>query len=176
MQKALESPEILGTLITPVEGFSVLERIVRGRIVGREKELKIAKTMWQIAAAGDGQLLFISGEPGIGKTRLRHEIVTLAEVSGGKALMGANYAEGGAPYGAFKQILREALSLNFEIPYDVLANLLTLNPELQHRYPDLKDTETKDPQTVQQSLLESMVVLCTTLSDRTPLLLVIEDA
>lgn len=176
VQKALESPEILGTLITPVEGFSVLERIVRGRIVGREKELKIAKTMWQIVAAGDGQLLLISGEPGIGKTRLRHEIVTLAEVSGGKALMGANYAEGGAPYGVFKQILREALSLNFEIPYDVLANLLTLNPELQHRYPDLKDTETKDPQTVQQSLLESMVVLCTTLSDRTPLLLVIEDA
>jgi predicted Ser/Thr protein kinase len=176
VREFLESGEILDAKAAPVEEFSVLERIVRGRFVGRENELQIARAMWQKAAAGDGHLLLISGEPGIGKTRLRHEIVTLAEVSGGKALIGANYAESGAPYGAFRQILREALSLNFEIPNDVLANLLTLNPELQHRYPDLPDTEPKDPQIEQQSLFESMVVLCTTLSDRTPLLLVIEDA
>jgi ABC-type oligopeptide transport system substrate-binding subunit/predicted Ser/Thr protein kinase len=176
VQEALESPDILGVIAAPVEGFSVLERIVRGRMVGREVELQEARALWQKAAVGDGQLLLISGEPGIGKTRFRHEIVTLAEVSGGKALMGANYAEGGAPYGAFSQILREAISLVVGLPNDVLANLLTLNPELQHRYPDLMIPEPKDPQTVQQSLFESLVVLCTNLSDRTPLLLVIEDA
>jgi tetratricopeptide (TPR) repeat protein len=176
VREALELPEIFDAITIPVEEFSVLDRIVRGRIVGRENELQIARAMWQKAAAGGEQLLLISGEPGIGKTRLRHEIVTLAEVSGGKALIGANYAEGGAPYGAFKQILREALYLDFELPNDVLANLLTLNPELQHRFPDLPDTEPKDPQTEQQFLFESIVVLCTTLSDRTPLLLVIEDA
>ena len=121
-------------------------------------------------------MLLISGEAGIGKTRLIYEVVTLAEISGGRALIGANYAEGSAPYGAFKQILREALSLDLELPDEVLANLLILNPELQHRYPNLAIHEPKDPQSEQQSLFESLVVLFTTLSDRTPVLLIIEDA
>ena len=176
VKEILESAEILDAQATPIQEFSVLERIVRGRIVGREKELRIARDLWQKAASGDGQLLLISGEAGIGKTRLRHEIVTMAEVSGGKALIGANYSEGSAPYGAYKQILREALSLYVELPNEVLENLLILNPELRHRYPDLTIHEPKDPQTEQQSLFESLVVLFTTLSDRIPLLLIIEDA
>jgi ABC-type oligopeptide transport system substrate-binding subunit/predicted Ser/Thr protein kinase len=176
VKQILESAEILYAPAIPIQEFSVLERIVRGRIVGRGEELQVARAAWQKAAAGDSQLLLISGEAGIGKTRLTYEVVTLAEISGGRALIGANYAEGSAPYGAFKQILRAALSLDLELPDEVLANLLILNPELQHRFPDLSIHEPKDPQSEQQSLFESLVVLFTTLSDRTPTLLIIEDA
>jgi oligopeptide transport system substrate-binding protein len=94
--------------------------------------------------------------------------------------MGASYAEGGAPYGAFKQIIREALRIDFngdfELPRNTLAELLTLTPELQHHFPDLPDLEPTDPQSEQGRLLESMVILCASLSDRAPLLLVLEDA
>ncbi|MFL7892684.1 MAG: ABC transporter substrate-binding protein [Anaerolineales bacterium] len=172
----LGSAEIMEAHATAGEEYSVLERIVRGRIVGREKELKFAGDLWQKTAAGDGQLLLIEGEAGIGKTRFCHDIVTLAEVSGGKALIGANYSEGGAPYGAIKLILRNVLSLDMEFPDEVLANLLVLNPELHYRYPDLKIPEARDPQAEQQSLFENLIVLFTTLADRSPLLLVIEDA
>ena len=44
------------------------------RIVGRERELDVAISCWQKAIAGDGQVLLIEGEAGIGKSRLLHEI------------------------------------------------------------------------------------------------------
>jgi tetratricopeptide (TPR) repeat protein len=66
----LDQPEaevaVLGEL-------SLLDRIVRGRLVGRERELDEATAYWQRAAAGEGHVLLISGEPGIGKTRLARE-------------------------------------------------------------------------------------------------------
>jgi hypothetical protein len=68
---------------------AVLDRIVRGRIVGRDWELARAREMWRKAVSGEGRVLLVSGEPGIGKTRLVRELATQAEVSGGRALLGA---------------------------------------------------------------------------------------
>lgn len=44
------------------------------RIVGRERELGIAFDCWQGALQGQGRVLLIEGEAGIGKSRLLHEI------------------------------------------------------------------------------------------------------
>ena len=41
--------------------------------VGREEELGLLTRRWERARAGDGQLVQIVGEPGIGKSRLLHE-------------------------------------------------------------------------------------------------------
>jgi class 3 adenylate cyclase/tetratricopeptide (TPR) repeat protein len=43
-------------------------------LVGREKELKQALTLLDAVEAGNGRLILISGEPGVGKTRLAQEI------------------------------------------------------------------------------------------------------
>ena len=67
---ALNDPQLLEADAAPAEELSVLERIVRGRMVGRRKEFQQARLLWKKAASGKGQLLLISGEPGIGKTRL----------------------------------------------------------------------------------------------------------
>ncbi|MCJ7537458.1 MAG: serine/threonine-protein kinase, partial [Anaerolineales bacterium] len=107
--KILEAPEIGEVEIAQVEEFSLLDRIVRGRMVGRQRELHQARQLWQNAVSGEGQLLLISGEPGIGKTRLMREIATQAEVSGGQVLVGECQAEGNAPYAPFAQITRRAL-------------------------------------------------------------------
>jgi predicted ATPase/class 3 adenylate cyclase len=39
-------------------------------LIGRESELKVLLNLWDRAAAGQGQIVFIEGEPGIGKSRL----------------------------------------------------------------------------------------------------------
>jgi predicted ATPase/class 3 adenylate cyclase len=44
------------------------------RMVGRESELSLAFDRWQRAIQGEGQVLLIEGEAGIGKSRLLHEI------------------------------------------------------------------------------------------------------
>ncbi|MGB9299858.1 MAG: protein kinase, partial [Anaerolineae bacterium] len=107
--RMLQEPNILDRDAIPAEELSVLERIERGRMVGREQELQEARSLWSRALEGQGQVLLITGEPGIGKSRLVRELVTQAEVSGGQALVGFSYAEGGGPYGSFRQIIREVL-------------------------------------------------------------------
>jgi class 3 adenylate cyclase len=53
--------EALRTAITP--------------LVGREEEIEILMRRWQRAKEGDGQVVLISGEPGIGKSRIAQTVV-----------------------------------------------------------------------------------------------------
>src|SRR6185295_8002696 len=39
-------------------------------LVGREEELGLLRRRWEQAKAGEGQVVLLSGEPGIGKSRL----------------------------------------------------------------------------------------------------------
>ncbi|KPK94044.1 MAG: hypothetical protein AMJ88_06020, partial [Anaerolineae bacterium SM23_ 63] len=174
----LEKPDILAEAPIPEE-LSLLDRIVRGRLVGRERELGEARALWNKAISDEGQTLLISGEPGIGKTRLMREVATHAEVSGGQAIVGECYAEGGAPYGTVGQIIRRAFQRSaedgFNLPDFVMADLLMLSPSLKISYPDIPPNPPLDPQSEQQRLFESVVALCKVLSERAPLLLVVED-
>jgi len=179
--RMLEQPSILDREAVPAEELSLLERIERGRMVGRARELQEARVLWNQARSGQGRMLLISGEPGVGKTRLVRELVTQVEVSAGRALVGASYAEGGAPYAAFGQIIRQALRSDSDDGYDppepVLADLLTLASELRLRYPDLPaNPPLDDPQAEQHRLFRNLLVFFTALNDRAPLLLVLEDA
>ncbi len=177
--QSLETPDILDVEAMPAEELSVLDRIVRGRMVGREAEIQKARELWSKTLAGEGQTLLISGEPGIGKTRLMHEIATHAEVSGGQALIGECHAEGNAPYAAFAQIAHRALRAHagdgLELPNSVLADMLALAPELRADYPQTEANPKLDPEAEQRRLFENMVKFCTILCEQSPLLLVIED-
>jgi tetratricopeptide (TPR) repeat protein/predicted Ser/Thr protein kinase len=174
----LDKPDILEE-IPVIEELSLLDRIVRGRLVGRERELNEARALWNKAIANEGQTLLISGEPGIGKTRLMREVATHAEVSGGQSIVGECYAEGGAPYATVGQIIRRAFRRSaedgFNLPDFVMADLLTLTPSLRASYPDVPPNPTLDPQSEQQRLFESVIALCKALSERAPLLLILED-
>jgi len=187
--RSLDSPELLDTQDLPGEEISVLERIERGRMVGRERELHEARVLWNQALSGQGRTLLIRGEPGIGKTRLVRELVTQAEVTGSRALLGACYAEGGVPYAPFAQILQQALDIgvyeSLNLPEFVLADLFTLAPALRLRFPAATagpsaplrtSPPLDDPRAEQHRLFESLVLLFAALSEQAPLLLVLEDA
>ncbi len=45
----------------------------RTRFVGRERELRLLRECFELTQAGQGQMVVIVGEPGIGKSRLLHE-------------------------------------------------------------------------------------------------------
>jgi ABC-type oligopeptide transport system substrate-binding subunit/serine/threonine protein kinase len=154
-----------------------LDRLVRGRFVGREKELAQAVVLWEKSSAGDGRLLLVSGEPGIGKSRLAKELTTYAEISGGKSLLGMCYAQERRPFGSIAQMVGNSLDNGFhlELPQTVVADLLTLAPELRLRYPDVLSNERLAPEEEQQRLLESLFTWFSALTAEGHLLLVVED-
>jgi tetratricopeptide (TPR) repeat protein len=128
-------------------------------------------------------VLLVTGEPGIGKTRFVHELATLVRVSRANVLRGECYAEGGVPYAPVAQLIREGLAAlgqrgdTFTLPDLVVADLLTLAPDLHARYPGVPPNPPLDPHAEQQRLFESVVALCVALvqATRAPLLLVMED-
>ena len=104
--------------------------------VGRAAELAQVKACLRDPNC---RLLTLVGPGGIGKTRLVRELCTEVQVAGDRVLVGECYAEGGAPYAPFAQILRWAFrdgtgeELAAALPDFVLADLLTLAPSLRLR-------------------------------------------
>ena len=178
--EALQRSDLLDPEARAGQELRVIDRIARGRFIGREQELNEARELWGKAAGGQGQTLLISGEPGIGKTRLMRELATHVEVTGGRTLVGTCYAEGGAPYAPFAQIVRRTLGKGAQnghpLPEFVLADLLSLAPDLKPYYPELSPNPPLEPQAEQQRLFENVVAFCGTLSEESPVLLVLDDA
>ena len=65
--------------------------------VGRDRELAELRAGLDDVGAGQGRLFLLSGEPGIGKTRLAEEISTDASARGMRVVWGRCWEGGGAP-------------------------------------------------------------------------------
>src|SRR5690348_10273660 len=78
--------------------------------VGREHELFELRRGLAEVLGGAGRLFLISGEPGIGKTRLAEELATEARALGARAIWGRCWAGDGAPaYWPWIQVVRSCL-------------------------------------------------------------------
>lgn len=80
----------------------------RKTLVGREYETTYLKKLLDDAILGRGRIVFISGEAGIGKTRLVEELVAYAQDMGVLFIQGrCLYREGTDPYLPFLDALRD---------------------------------------------------------------------
>jgi predicted AAA+ superfamily ATPase len=52
----------------PLRAFDALHATRLTQLVGREEELELLLRRWSKAKAGEGQVVLLSGEPGIGKS------------------------------------------------------------------------------------------------------------
>jgi predicted ATPase len=75
-------------------------------MVGREDELKVTQTFLERARSGQGNTLFISGEAGIGKTRLVEELKQVAQSNGFQILSGNSMYESLTPFMPIQEALR----------------------------------------------------------------------
>jgi ABC-type oligopeptide transport system substrate-binding subunit/class 3 adenylate cyclase len=81
---------------------------VETRLVGRAREIGIGREALEALRAGTGGVLVVSGDPGIGKSRLLLELRSTAERGGIRWLEGrcVSYGES-LPYWPFRDLLRE---------------------------------------------------------------------
>lgn len=176
MVELIENIAHLNLPTRPVDlEMPMLNRLARGRLVGREHELALARSIWSRAVSGQGSALLITGEPGIGKTRLTNEMAARVAVTGGRVIYGVCYAEGGSPYSPFAHMLRETIlqGSSPSLPDYVLDNLSTIAPELAGNVRQ-KDRINR-PASEQEQIFESLAAWITALTQQSPLMLFIDD-
>ena len=77
----------------PTPGSQRTDRV----FVGRQREMAELTAALEDALSGQGRLIMLAGEPGIGKTRTAQELGALAEQRGAQVLWGRCYEEEGVP-------------------------------------------------------------------------------
>jgi class 3 adenylate cyclase len=84
-----------------------------GPMLGREAELELARTTWErVVARRQPHLLSVLGSPGIGKTRLCHELVCFVEEHGGRVVRGRSLPYGESTgYGGFAEMIRSVAEI-----------------------------------------------------------------
>lgn len=149
--------------------------------VGRERELDTMARALEDASAGRGSLLLLTGEPGIGKTRLSDEFASRAADQGGAILWGRCWEAGGAPaFWPWIQSLRELIrSLDEERLRDTLggraSELAQLLPELKERLAHLPALPPTSPDAARFRLFESIEEFLRRASQEQPIVLILED-
>jgi serine/threonine protein kinase/tetratricopeptide (TPR) repeat protein len=182
VQQALKLMMLEPALPQPAPGPSdpslLLDRLVRGRLIGRERELAEMKAFLAQALGGQSSILLLSGESGIGKTRLARELLAHAAVSGVRVLSGSCYNEGGVPYAPFPQLIADSFNIptiQLDLPEYVLTDVLAVAPELRGRFPNVMQPAASPVGSDQRQIFDSLAAWASFLAAQTPLLLFIDD-
>jgi len=145
--------------------------------VGREPELAALTAGLDQVLAGSGRVFLVSGEPGIGKTRLAEELAVHAEARGARVLVGRCWEAGGAPaYWPWVQSLRAlASAAELTMPGVGAAELVELVPELRERFPALPAAGPLSSEGARFRVFEAVAQLLRDASETRPIVLVIDD-
>lgn len=155
--------------------------LYRRVFVGREAELRQLQSAFDGAKSGQGALMMVVGEPGIGKTALCEQLSTYVALRGGRTLVGHCYEEGSLslPYLAFVEALRsyvlsrESKDLLKELGSGG-ADVARIVSEIREKL-KIKLRPSKDPEEERYRLLQAVTGFLTNAANAQPLLLVLED-
>jgi tetratricopeptide (TPR) repeat protein len=152
--------------------------------VGRERELAQLGVALDKIASSHGRMFLVSGEPGIGKTRLADKFSARAQARGLRVIWGRCWERAGSPaYWPIIQIIRafaerpdfaqltEALGPGIE-------QVAALVPEIV-RLPSVHGERTSsgpiDPEQARFRLFDAVATLFKSVAQREPLIIVIDD-
>jgi class 3 adenylate cyclase/tetratricopeptide (TPR) repeat protein len=161
--------------------------------VGREQEVGLLAAKWAQASGGEGQVVLLEGEPGIGKSRITQWL--LEHIGEGRhyrlRYQCSPYHQSSALYPVIEQMTRAANFLHGDSPTEKIDKLTTLvdhagnaspqtvalmaallGVEADERLPELDLTPQKQKELTLQALTDQVRAL----SKQAPVLLLLEDA
>ncbi len=172
--------------------FEALRGAALTRLVGRDEEIDLLLRRWARAKAGDGQVVLISGEPGIGKSRIAAALTERLHAEPHLRLryFCSPYHQDSALYPFIDQLGRasgfarddppasrleklEALLARATPPAEdvaFLADLMSLPASERHPLPNL------NPQRKKERTLAALIRQVEGLARRQPVVMVFEDA
>ena len=151
-------------------------------LVGRVAPLAAVHNVLSRTAAGEGRAVVITGEAGIGKSRLLREAAARARDAGFVVLEGACFeADRGTPYAPLLDLVRAfakgsspAVAAHTFAP--AASALVAAFPELQSMFPDHGPIVAHDPQQSRRQLFHAIESSLLELGRTQPVLVSIEDA
>jgi tetratricopeptide (TPR) repeat protein len=178
--QALEAIEA-GKIKEPSREAPAENPLYRRVFVGREPELKQLKSTFDGAMSGQGALMMVTGEPGIGKTALCEQLATYVTLRGGRTLVGHCYEKGSLslPYLAFVEALRsyvlsrEVKDLREELGTGA-ADVARIISEIRQRL-KIKLRPQKDPEEERYRLLQAVTGFLSNAAAVQPMMVVLED-
>ena len=151
-------------------------------LIGRRRQLAELRAGLDAALSGRGRVILITGETGIGKTRLVEELSRLAEARGAAVRVGRCWETEGAPaYWPWIQILRSEARAHG--PGGMRALLGSSAPEILQIAPELRDEIDDAPpapapapqRQARFRLFDAVARLVKRLAQERPTVLILED-
>jgi predicted ATPase len=146
--------------------------------------MKLLKEAVDRTILGEGGLVFLYGEAGIGKTRLARELRAYAHLRGVQVLYGRCPAlfrmDGVPPYILWREVIRDYLENSSpEQLYRVIgfypAEVAKLVPELGQKLRTIPQSFQIEPEQEQNRLFEAVSQFITNISREAPLVVVLDD-
>ncbi len=161
-------------------------------MVGRVREQEVLQQAIDRAASGQGQVIVLLGEAGVGKSRLAHEAMRRADLVGFQVYRGECPSYGtNSSYLVWHNILRAFFAIENNAPLEAQVEQLTqqlrdINPNLVPRAPLLgaalnlpipeNDLTRSLDARVRKQLLEGMILECVRArAQETPIAILLED-
>jgi class 3 adenylate cyclase/DNA-binding SARP family transcriptional activator len=162
------------TAAAPTDGAAalpaVLARAADRPFVARTEELGKVRAAWEAARRGEGRLVVLLGEPGIGKTTLAARFAREAHSQGAIVVLGRCHSEALVPYEPFVELLRQLPEQVLREHADALARVM---PELAPSSPT--PVASADDPSARYLLFDAVWRALAAAVRDVPLLIVLED-
>ncbi len=153
-------------------------------LINRVEEMQLLKQAVDRAVQGNGGVVFLSGEAGIGKTRLARELGAYAHLQGIQVLSGRCPAlfrmNGVPPYVLWNDVIRDYLENStseqlFKVIGYYPAEVAKLVPEVAQKLRVIPKSLPINPEHERNRVFEAVSQFVTNISRELPLLIILDD-